>query len=65
METMSNNNRIITRVELADILGLSEKTVRSYIKQGMPAMQVRKNAALRFNLAEVIQWLKEKSAEVQ
>lgn len=65
METMSNNNRIITRAELADILGLSEKTVRSYIKQGMPAMQVRKYAALRFNLAEVIQWLKEKSAEVQ
>lgn len=63
MEKLSNDNRAVTRVEMAEILGLSEKTIRSYVKQGMPVMQLRKNAAVRFNVEEVMRWLREQGTE--
>ena len=49
-------DKMLTRKELSVILSVSERTVDRYVKMGMPCIKVSK--AVRFELNEVMKWLK-------
>ena len=48
---------MVTKKELAEILKVHINTIDRYMKLGMPV--IKKSGAVRFELDEVMKWLKE------
>lgn len=48
---------MLTRKELAKLLQVSQRTIDRYVEKGMPC--IKKIKAVRFELDEVMKWLKD------
>lgn len=49
--------RLVSRAELAQFLGISERTVDRLRKAGMP--MIKAAGRIRFDLPDAVQWLKQ------
>lgn len=53
--------RIVNKVELAEIIGYSERSITDFQKQGMPiAFETERGKANEYNTADVVRWLIDK-----
>lgn len=68
MATIQKGNQImkkqiyelLSRKQIAKILGVNERTVDNYRKRGMPHIKLP-SGSIRFNEKEVFEWLKEET----
>ncbi|MBL4885078.1 MAG: hypothetical protein JKY95_11160 [Planctomycetaceae bacterium] len=54
--------RLLTRKELCEATGFSDWAILNFRKMGMPAIRI--DRAVRFDLEDCIDWLKQNSQEI-
>lgn len=55
-------NKMLSQKEFAKFIGVSENTVRSWIKKGLPAMKIS-TYIIRIDLDAALKWLEEQSKQ--
>ena len=57
------SEQLLTTRELAKKLAVSERHIFNLLKKGLPHFKIEK--CLRFDLQEVLEWLKQKTEEAE
>jgi phage terminase Nu1 subunit (DNA packaging protein) len=61
---VTTRGKNVTRIEIADLFGVSHTTVDAWIKRGMPVLQRgSRGKAWQINTAEVSAWLEQRAKE--